>query len=116
MQFKTCPNGCFALPAGRCGRCGHQLVYRKKSGGRSGGCYVATAVYGSYDCAEVFALRKFRDDKLMKSWFGRQFVKAYYAVSPAMVRQFGELEWFCKLWRPILDKIIKRLEQHSSST
>ena len=27
----------------------------------SGGCYVATAVYGSYDCPEVWVLRRYRD-------------------------------------------------------
>ena len=29
--------------------------------GNSGGCYVATAVYGSYDCPEVWTLRRYRD-------------------------------------------------------
>ena len=27
----------------------------------SGGCYVATAVYGSYDCPQVWTLRRYRD-------------------------------------------------------
>ena len=27
----------------------------------NGACYVATAVYGSYDCPEVWTLRRFRD-------------------------------------------------------
>ena len=31
------------------------------------GCYVATAVYGSYDCPEVWTLRRYRDDTLYSS-------------------------------------------------
>lgn len=55
---------------------------------KSGGCYIATAVYGSYDCPEVWVLRRFRDQSLMKTRVGRSFVRAYYAVGPAAVR-FG---------------------------
>ena len=28
---------------------------------KKGGCYVATAVYGSYDCPQVWTLRRVRD-------------------------------------------------------
>lgn len=55
---------------------------------KSGGCYVATAVYGSYDCPEVWVLRRFRDNSLMTTQLGRWLVRAYYAVSPRAVR-FG---------------------------
>ena len=41
------------------------------------GCYVATAVYGSYDCPEVWTLRRYRDNTLAKSWYGRIFIKIY---------------------------------------
>jgi len=30
-------------------------------------CYIATSVYGSYDCPEVLILRQFRDQKLKKN-------------------------------------------------
>ena len=43
----------------------------------SGGCYIATAVYGSYDCPQVWTLRRFRDFKLAKSLGGRIFIKLY---------------------------------------
>ncbi|MDO5478959.1 MAG: CFI-box-CTERM domain-containing protein [Clostridia bacterium] len=55
----------------------------------TGGCYVATAVYGSYDCPEVWTLRRFRDDTLAKTWYGRMFIRVYYAVSPTLVKWFG---------------------------
>lgn len=57
---------------------------------KSGGCYVATAVYGSYDCPEVWTLRRFRDSTLASTWYGLLFTKTYYAVSPTLVRWFGD--------------------------
>lgn len=41
--------------------------------GNMGGCYVATAVYGSYDCPQVWTLRRFRDYTLAETWYGRAF-------------------------------------------
>ena len=76
----------------------------------SGGCYVATAVYGSYDCPQVWTLRRYRDFTLAKSWYGRLFVRTYYAISPTLVKWFGNTEWFKNLWRPTLDKMVKKLQ------
>lgn len=76
---------------------------------QTGGCYVATAVYGSYDCPQVWTLRRYRDFALAKTWYGRAFIHAYYAVSPAIVRWFGETAWFKRLWRGRLDKMVQRL-------
>ena len=41
------------------------------SGSSSDGCYIATSVYGSYDCPEVWTLRRFRDEYLKGSVYGR---------------------------------------------
>lgn len=76
----------------------------------SGGCYVATAVYGSYDCPEVWTLRRFRDNTLDASWYGRLFIKAYYTVSPTIVRLFGKKVWFNKMWRGPLDRMVAGLQ------
>lgn len=76
----------------------------------SGWCYVATAVYGSYDCPEVWTLRRFRDDTLAETWHGRAFVKTYYAISPTLVKWFGHTEWFKKMWRGTLDRMVKNLQ------
>ena len=75
----------------------------------SGGCYVATAVYGSYDCPQVWTLRRFRDHRLAQTWYGRAFVKMYYAVSPAVVKWFGRSAWFVKLCKPVLDRLVANL-------
>ena len=75
----------------------------------SSGCYIATCVYGSYDCPEVWTLRRFRDYKLAETWYGRLFVKAYYAISPSIVKCFGKTSWFKLLWRGTLDRFVESL-------
>lgn len=77
---------------------------------KQGGCYVATAVYGSYDCPQVWTLRRYRDDTLAATWYGRLFIHTYYAVSPTLVRWFGETEWFKNMWRGKLDRMVRRLQ------
>lgn len=72
-------------------------------------CYVATAVYGSYDCPQVWTLRRFRDNTLAESWYGRAFIKTYYAVSPTLVKWFGHTNWFRTFWKARLDKMVSRL-------
>lgn len=76
----------------------------------NGGCYVATSVYGSYNCPEVWTLRRFRDNTLDATWYGRAFIQAYYAISPTLVKWFGETSWFKKLWRRPLDKLVSSLK------
>ncbi len=78
----------------------------------SGGCYVATAVYGSYDCPQVWTLRRYRDNVLAETWYGRAFIKTYYAVSPTLVRWFGETDWFKKLWKGKLDHMVIKLQSN----
>jgi hypothetical protein len=47
-----------------------------------GGCFIATAVYGSPMERHVTILRDFRDTYLLNSTIGHTFVKAYYQYSP----------------------------------
>ena len=76
----------------------------------SGGCYVATAVYGSYDCPQVWTLRRYRDYTLAETWHGRAFIKTYYAISPTLVKWFGHTEWFKKMWQGKLDRMVAKLQ------
>lgn len=73
-------------------------------------CYVATAVYGSYDCPQVWTLRRYRDYTLAETWYGRAFVHTYYAISPALVRWFGHTDWFKNMWRGKLDRMVSDLQ------
>ena len=75
------------------------------------GCYVATCVYGSYDCPEVWVLRRYRDNTLNESLFGRAFIRLYYAVSPTAVRLFGHTRLFKRVFRRRLDRMVARLRQ-----
>jgi hypothetical protein len=72
-------------------------------------CYVATAVYGSYNCPEVWTLRRFRDDRLARTWYGRAFIRTYYAISPTLVKWFGHTQWFKKMWKGKLDRMVANL-------
>lgn len=73
-------------------------------------CYVATAVYGSYDCEEVWTLRRFRDYTLAETWYGRAFIHTYYAISPTLVKWFGHTNWFKRMWKEPLDNLVKKLQ------
>lgn len=75
------------------------------------GCYIATAVYNSYDCPEVWTLRRFRDDFLRKTWIGDMFVKGYYKVSPVLVKYFSKETWFISFWKYILDRFVVSLQK-----
>ena len=77
---------------------------------RTSGCYIATCVYGSYDCPEVWTLRRFRDEKLLPTVPGRWFVKCYYKLSPKLVARYGRKAWFVKPWRRLLDWAVSRLK------
>jgi len=79
---------------------------------KSGGCYVATCVYGSYDCPEVWTLRRYRDETLGATWYGRLFIRVYYAISPTLVKWFGDTTWFKHFWKDRLDQMVKKLQDN----
>lgn len=79
------------------------------SGTGSSGCYIATCVYGSYDCPEVWTLRRYRDYTLDTTWYGKLFIKCYYAISPTLVKLLGNRKWFVSSWKKALDKMVTYL-------
>lgn len=79
------------------------------------GCYIATCVYGSYDCPEVWTLRRFRDNILASTWYGRTFIKIYYSTSPTLVKWFGKTRWFNNLFKPFLDNMVTSLKEKGFS-
>ena len=84
-------------------------VYKTTVQKRKKGCYVATCVYGSYDCPEVRTLRRYRDYKLSETWYGRIFIKIYYTISPTIIEWFGDTKIFNRFWKKKLNKIVKIL-------
>ena len=94
-------------------RLGHDPQRARRAS--KGGCYIATAVYGSYDCPEVWTLRRFRDFKLANNFFGRKFIKIYYFLSPRIVKLFGKTKWFNKFWKKHLDKMVEKLNAEGIS-
>ena len=76
-----------------------------------GGCYVATCMYGSYDCPQVWTLRRYRDQTLAATAPGRAFIRAYYAISPRVVRAFGDKAFFQRFFRSRLDRMVAKLNQ-----
>ena len=87
-----------------------QHLKKTKSESSETGCYVATSIYGSYDCPEVWTLRRFRDQVLDETWYGRLFIRIYYAISPKLVSWFGETRWFRVFWRKRLDSFVRNLQ------
>lgn len=75
------------------------------------GCYIATCVYGSYDCPSVWTLRRFRDEVLRTNFLGRLLIQFYYAVSPALVKWFGNKRLFRYFWKNSLDKLVMYLNK-----
>ena len=77
---------------------------------KSSGCYVATCVYGAYDCPEVWTLRRYRDNTLSKTAFGRAFIRIYYAISPKLIERFGNKKIFKNFFKKILDDMVGKLQ------
>lgn len=75
------------------------------------GCYIATAVYGSYEAPEVMVLRQFRDEILQKTAMGRLFVKLYYRFSPYVAERLKKAKRINSFVKSVLDKWVERLNR-----
>jgi hypothetical protein len=72
----------------------------------SGGCFIATAVYGSYHAREVIALRNFRDRVLLGNSLGKLLVNIYYALSPGIAELVKQSPLLSRSCRFVLDKMV----------
>lgn len=76
---------------------------------QSGGCYIATAVYGSYDAPEVLILRRFRDEYLAKSGLGRSLIRTYYRIGPSLAGHLRAHPMVNRPVRVVLDRVVARV-------
>jgi Divergent InlB B-repeat domain len=71
----------------------------KAVGGGLGGCFIATAAYGTPMADDVQTLREFRDEYLLTNPLGRAFVDFYYKTSPPIAEFITE--------HPVLKPIVR---------
>lgn len=79
----------------------------KEAQGKASACYIATMVYGDYNCPEVVALRSFRDNVLRHNSLGQSFIAFYYRNSPQWVERMKENKLANTIIRHMLDIFVK---------
>ena len=82
-------------------------LFEETKGSVKKGCFIATAVYGSPNSPEVRFLRRYRDNTLSKSMFGRFFIKKYYTYSPNIANCLKPLSFIKILLKMIINTFIK---------
>jgi len=76
----------------------------------SGGCFIATAAYGTDTAKEIDILREFRDEVLLPNSLGTKFVSFYYKTSPPIADFISQHEVLTTAVRVVfVDPIVKIL-------
>jgi hypothetical protein len=57
-----------------------------------GGCFIATAAYGTDTAREIGILREFRDEVLLPNSLGAKFISFYYKTSPPIANFISQHE------------------------
>lgn len=106
VRLRACPN-CKNLTPNEGKFCPHCGIVNEPP---KSGCFIATACYGDYNAPEVLVLRRYRDEKLLKTHTGKCFVKLYYIISPffaSFIRKSGTLKQLIRHY--LLESIVHKL-------
>lgn len=79
---------------------------------KNSGCFIATAVYGSYDAPEVLLLQRFKNNYLLDSWVGKVFIKFYYTFSPFVVILLDKVTLLKPPIKLMLTGLVKIIASH----
>jgi len=71
-----------------------------------GGCFIATAAFGTPLAKEVVTLKRFRDRCLLTRNWGRAFVRFYYRHSPPMAEYIRSRPVYCSIVRGALRPLV----------
>jgi hypothetical protein len=75
-----------------------------------GGCFIATAAYGSSLGPHLDTLRHFRDSYLLTNKPGRALVAFYYQYSPPLADFIADRDWLRAIVRMVLTPIVYAIE------
>ena len=75
-----------------------------------GGCFIATAAYGSALDPHLDSLRYFRDSYLLNNRPGRAIVAFYYKYSPPLANFIADRDWLRTIVRAILTPMVYAIE------
>lgn len=80
--------------------------FLKISRSARGPCFLATAVFDKDPLSiELFVFRKFRDQHLRTTWWGRQAIWIYYQISPPLAHLIQRRPFLQQLLRPIFKNL-----------
>jgi hypothetical protein len=80
----------------------NELNVKEQLSTLKGGCFIATAAYGTKFAPDVMILKQYRDDILLRSSIGRASVQVYYLFSPPIAEVIEISGMLRKLVRNIL--------------
>lgn len=92
------------------------LVSQSPGGASGGGCFIATAAFGSYLEPEVMVLREFRDNMLLTNRPGKAFVSLYYRFSPPVAGFIARHESLRTAARAVLTPVVYGIKYPGAST
>lgn len=83
-----------------------------ESSTKGGGCFIATAVYGSPYASEVIILKEFRDNWLLNYGLGKVFVSFYYWISPPIANHIAKRNYLKSFTKTTLIIPVIKIAKH----